>query len=121
MEDLQSRMNGILNDPDMMQKIMTMAQALQQDNQQVPAPPPKPEVQEGFSMPDIDIGMLSKLSGLASQSGVDKNQKNLLQALSPYLSEQRVGKLEKAMRAAKMARLASSFIGQSGNLFGIGR
>lgn len=118
MEDLESRMNGILNDPEMMQKIMAMAQSLQ--NAQQEAPPEVP-AQEGFSMPEMDMGMLQKLAGLASQSGVDKNQKSLLNALGPYLSQHRVGKLEKAMKAAKMARLASSFIGQSGSLFGIGR
>lgn len=111
MEDMQEQMGAILNDPAMMEKIMAMAQSLQHSQ-----PPPQPAKAEepGFSMPNIDIGMLQKLSGFASQSGVDPNQKNLLAALSPYLSSQRVNKLEKAMRAAKMARLATAFIGQSG-------
>ena len=33
-----------------------------------------------------------------------------------YLSRERISKLEKAMRAAKLARVASSFLGQSGLL-----
>ena len=65
--------------------------------------------------------MIQAISGLAGQSGIDKEQKDLLKALGPYLSDGRVGKLEKAMRAAKMARLATAFIGQSGGLFGLGR
>ena len=121
MEDMQAQMGAILNNPEMMQKIMSMAQSLQPPQQESAPPPPSNGSGSDFSMPDIDIGMLQKLSGIASQSGVDQNQRNLLQALSPYLSSQRVSKLEKAMRAAKMARFASSWIGQSGSPFGFGR
>ena len=55
--------------------------------------------------------MLQKLAGLASSAGVDQEQKALLTALGPYLSRDRVHRLEKAMQAAKMAKLASSFLG----------
>ena len=65
-------------------------------------------------MPDMDISMLQKLSGFARQSGIDKNQQALLHALCPYISQNKVTKLEKAMRAAKMARLASGFLGSGG-------
>ena len=65
-------------------------------------------------MPGIDPGMLQKISGLAGQTGIDKNQQALLCALSPYISQGKVTKLEKAMRAAKMARLASGFLGSGG-------
>lgn len=123
MEDMQAQMGAILNNPEMMQKIMSMAQAL---NQSPPAEPTQEPTQEpaqqpqAQAFPDIDIGLLQKLSGFASQSGIDHNQKNLLNALGPYLSNARIAKLEKAMRAAKMARMASSVLGQS-SIFGIGR
>ena len=55
--------------------------------------------------------MLQRLSGLARQSGIDSQQRTLLTALKPYLSDERVSKLEKAMRAAKLAKLASSILG----------
>ena len=123
MEDMQTQMGAILNNPDMMQKIMAMAQSLNAtESKEEPSPPQKDVSQvPPFPIPDIDPGMLQKLSGIATNSGVDPHQKNLLQALSPYLSNQRILKLEKAMRAAKMAKLASAFLGQSGNLFGVGR
>jgi len=114
MEDIQAQMNAILSDPAAMEKLMAMAQSLGQP------PPEAPPAQEAFSMPDIDMGMLQKLAGFAGQSRIDQHQKNLLQALSPYLSGERVIKLEKAMRAAKMARMASAVLGQ-GALFGGGR
>ena len=55
--------------------------------------------------------MLQKLSGLMGAGGMDKNQQHLLRALSPYISQNRLIKLEKAMQAAKMARLATNLFG----------
>ena len=110
---MQNQMNAILNDPEMMGKIMQMAQSLSQ------SPPEQKEAQskgpgEGFSMPEVDLAMVQKLSGLAGQTRIDKNQRNLLSALTPYLSRERISKLEKAMRAARMASMASGLLSSSG-------
>lgn len=115
MDDMQSQMNAILQNPEMMQKISALAQSLGAP----PSQAPEPKLESG-GFPDIDIGMLQKLSGFASQSGIDANQQNLLRALGPYLKGDRIHRLEKAMRAAKMARLASGFLGST-NFFGLGR
>lgn len=115
MEDMQAQMGAILNNPEMMQKIMAMAQSLGGSTPQ--EEPREPPPAKGPELPNIDLGMLQRLSGLAGQSNIDKDQKTLLHALGPYLKHDRIQKLEKAMRAAKMARLASSIIGQPG-LFG---
>lgn len=117
MDDMQSQMSAIMNNPEMMQKIMAMAQSMNQQPPQNPEPEPPKAENPGFSMPDIDISMMQRLSGLASQSSIDNNQKTLLNALTPYLSRDRISRLEKAMRAAKMANLASSFLGKSGFSF----
>lgn len=106
MSEMEDKLNAVLNNPQMMQQIMSMAQSM---NAQQPKKEETPTKNDSF--PDIDIGMLQKLSGFAGQSGIDKDQKSLLKALSPYLSRDRIAKLEKAMRAAKMARLASGLIG----------
>lgn len=120
MEDMQSQMNAILGNPEMMRKIMSMAQSL---NQSQPTQPPQEQKQDAPSsgFPEIDISMLQKLSGLASQSSIDKNQRSLLSALRPYLSSDRISKLEKAMRAAKMASMASGLLGSAGFQFNPGR
>lgn len=94
-----------------MQQIMSMAQSL---NQSAPEPPPppkqEPQPQAPPSAPDIDPAMLGKLMRMAGQSNIDRNQKALLQALEPYLSGARLQKLEKAMRAARMAGAISSIL-----------
>ena len=66
-------------------------------------------------IPEFDPTLLKQLSGFSQQNNVDQNQQALLKALSPYLSRDRVGKLERAMRAARMAGMASSFF-QAGGL-----
>ena len=107
---LEEKLGAILSNPDMMQKIQALAQSLGQSES-------SPEQKESSNVPGIDLGMLQKLSGLAGQTGIDSDQQALLHALSPYIGNVKMTKLEKAMRAAKMARLASSIIGQPG-LFG---
>lgn len=107
MSEMEDKLSGVLNNPQMMQQIMAMAQSL---GQSAPAPQ-APPVQEA---PQLDMAVVQKLAGLAGQSGIDAQQKALLQALHPYLSHNRVSKLEKAMRAAKIARLASGFLNQGG-------
>jgi len=106
MDDLESKLGAIMNDPDMMQKIMSLAQNLNQ------SPPPPKQEQPANPFSDIDISMLQKLSGFASKSGIDVNQKNLLQALGPYLNHNRISRLERAMRAAKMAGMATTLLPQ---------
>jgi len=116
---MEAKMGAILNNPEMMQQIMSMAQSLSQ-GQQAPAPTPaapqpaEPSQQAMGSIGEIDLSMLQKITGIAKQTGIDSNQQTLLRALNPYLSSQRITKLERAMRAAKLANLASSFLGTQG-------
>ena len=110
MSELEEKLASVMNDPAMMQKIMSLAQSLGGASSQQPPPPPQQE--EAPAFPDIDISMLQKLSGFAQQSGIDKNQQTLLHALAPYISQHRVARLERAMRAAKMAGFATNLLGR---------
>ena len=109
MDNLEQQLGAVLGNPEMMEKIMSMAQALGTSS-----PEPEPQDTPPPQMPDIDIGLLQKISGLAGQGSIDKDQQALLRALGPYLTSRRIRKLENAMRAAKMARLAAATLG--GNL-----
>ena len=115
MDALEEKLGAVLNNPQLMQQIMSMAQAMGSTPAANAPPPPSPD-----PAPMPDLGTLQKLSGIASQSGVDRNQQALLKALDPYLGRDRLGRLEKAMRAAKMAKLAGSLLG-SGLLSQLGR
>ena len=105
MDNMEEKLGAILSNPQLMQQIMTMAQSLGQ-----PSPQPEPASSAAVN-PMPDSALLQKISGLASSTGVDPEQKALLSALGPYLSRERVRRLEKAMQAAKMAKMASAFLG----------
>ena len=109
MEDIESKLGAILSNPQMMEQIMSIAQSFQS----APAPAPPPPAQEAV-LPDIDFATVQKLTSLIGKTGIDHQQKALLQALAPYLSGQRIQKLEKAMRAAKLAGMASVFFKGTG-------
>lgn len=102
MEGMEEKINNILNNPQLMQQIMTMANSLSPQGttpQEIAAPPAQ--------LPDFDPAMLQKVVQIAGQLGADPHQKALLCALQPYLANQRLQKLEKAIRAAKLANLVS--------------
>ena len=120
MDDLQSQLGAILGNPAMMSQIMTMAQQLGSAMPDV-SPPPPPQNAPESPLGDLDIGAIAKVAGLASQSGIDNNQKALLGALHPYLSHERIRRLEKAMRAAKIAGIATSVLGSSGIISSLSR
>ena len=112
MDDFENKLGQILGNPEMMGKIMAMAQSFGTQDA-----PPEPPPQES-PMPDIDFATIQKLTGLMGKAGVDNEQKTLLAALSPYISPGRIHKLERAMRAAKLAGVATSFLGNSSLFFG---
>ena len=99
MSELEEKLNSVLNNPQLMQQIMSMAQNM------APSAAEQPPVKE--AVPELDINLIRQLSGMAQKGTIDRNQQSLLKALSPYLSPGRIGKLEKAMRAAKMAQFAT--------------
>lgn len=123
MTDMEEKLGSILNDPKMMQQIMSMAQAMGgQPSSSAPPPPqepPPPRPENPFG--NIDMATIQKISGFAQSSNIDKRERALLQALAGYLSKDRVNKLEKAMRAAKIARMASGALAHGGSPSPTGR
>ena len=110
MSELEEKLGTLLSNPQLMQQIAAMAQAIGQSSPQQAPPQPKAP-----SAP----ALLKSLSEMAQAGRIDREQQELLHALSPFLSQTRIGKLERAMRAAKMAGFASIFLKSGGlNLFG---
>lgn len=111
MDGLEDKLSSILGNPEMMQKIMTMAQSMNAA--------PSNEKETSVKEPQLngfDPSMLQKLSGLNRQGNIDKHQQNLLHALRPYLNKERIRRLENAMRAAKMARFVATAMNQQGSI-----
>lgn len=104
---MEDQLGAILGNPAMMQQIMDMAQSLGQSAPQQPQPQPEPAPPP---FPEIDPATIGKIMSIAGKTQIDRNQKALLGALQPYLTAERLRKLEKAMRAARIASAASSFL-----------
>ena len=94
MSDFEDSLNSILNDPDKMQSIASMAKSLMGGD-------------ASESVPDIDTGALKKLMG----SGDNRDTK-LLEAMRPYLSEKRRSKMDRALKIARLASLAELAAGE---------
>ena len=127
MSELDDKLNSILSNPAMMQQIMSLAQALNQSDAQQPPPqqPPaqqpqvtQPQIPQDHFAPTNDRGLnpnlLSKIATLMQRGSIDKNQEALLRAIRPYLNNQKLEKLERAMHAAKMAGIASEMVNTRG-------
>lgn len=109
MSELEEKLNALLSNPQLMEQIAALAQNMGQTSPE----PSRPE-EPSFPMPSMDPQQIQSIVQAVSQSGVDQNQRALLHALSPYLSSARIRKLERAMRASRMAGAASSFLNSGG-------
>ena len=121
MDGIEEKLGSILSNPEMMNTIMTMAQSLGQSQpeppNQTPAQQPKPNPSPQKTVPPIgknELEMISRISSLSQQTGLDRQEQALLRALNPYLTRDRLSKLEKAMHAAKMARFATLALDRTG-------
>ena len=120
MEGIEEKLGSILSNPEMMNTIMTMAKALGQSPPepapQQPSPAKQPPLQQKASPPigKNELEMISRISSLSQQTGLDRQEQALLRALNPYLTRDRLNKLEKAMHAAKMARFATLALDRTG-------
>ena len=118
MSELDDKLGAILSNPQMMQQIMSLAQALNQSEAQQQstnsAAPPQQSAEPAVKEAPFNPNLLNKIAGLMERGSIDKNQESLLKALGPYLSRQKLQKLERAMHAAKMAGIASEMVNVRG-------
>lgn len=117
MSEMEDQLGAILGNPKMMESIMALAQSMGSGDSEAGTPQPPPPPPKGTPEPpswDMDLAMVKALTGFARSSCIDKDQKKLLNALCPYISKDRLQKLEKAMRAAKIAQQASCLFDAGG-------
>ena len=108
MDNIEGKLGAILGNPEAMQKIMSLAQNLNLNGES--ESPPQKEQEKPLAAPSSlpDLSALQKITGMVGNEGIGKNERTLLNALHPYVSHERITKLERAMRAAKLARAASA-------------
>ena len=107
MDELEEKLNAVLNNPSELEKISKIASAIMGGSGDKPEPPPQE--------PDIDMGMLKQmLSGLRGNGGKKSESQDLLEAMKPFLAEKRRRKIDKAMKLARLASLAEIAVGGFG-------
>ena len=116
MEDMDSKLNALLNDPDAMSRIMALAQQLSGGSAPPPPPPePDPQPQEEPTG-DFDPMMLLKFLPLLQELRQDNSSETMqfLSSLRPYLKPERQPKVERAVKLAHLICVGKKFLTEGG-------
>ena len=103
MDDLNAKLSGILSDPEAMKEIAALASSLGVDAPGVhkaPDPPPPAPADSAAA-----LSMMSSLVPLLGSLRADDDTTRLLDAIRPFLSEERRQKLDKAKKLIRLMRL----------------
>ncbi len=117
MAEFEDKLNQILSSPQAMEQIMSLANSLSGEQTPGGDTPPQdaaaPSVQESNPLSQmLDPALLGKLMPLISvyQQGED-DKTRLLQAMKPFLREERAGKLDQAIRITRLSRVIKAAMG----------
>lgn len=117
MSELEDKLNSLLSDPAGMAQVMQLAQQLSSSmGQSAPQQPPEPEMPAnsgnwGSLLGGIDAKTISKfLPMLQALSADQSNSMQLLNALKPYLKEEKQSKVERAARLARLITIGKRFL-----------
>lgn len=124
MSELEDRINSILGDPAQMEQITNLAKSLMggdaaaqtQGNGSGQGAAGMEQLAKGLMGGEdlgIDPGMLMRISRLMSAGNTQSSEKKaLLEAMKPYLSEKRRTKMDRAIRMARLAKMAQLAMGE---------
>ena len=108
MGELEDRINSVLSDPEQFARLSAMAQAIMGNASSPGGEPPAP----GESVVPPENAVSGEAAGLVSLLRGAAGEKNprlaALEALSICLDEKRRGKLTRAMKLARVLRLAQA-------------
>ena len=129
MSELEEKLNALLSDPNSMAQVMQMAQQLSaggvvghepqlsgaMGEQKAAAPPPPspvPPVPDlGAALGGLDPKLLGKLLPLAGELGTENSAAmQLLNALRPFLKEEKQGKIQRAARLARLIHVGKKLL-----------
>lgn len=103
MSEMQDAINQILSDPEAMKQVQSLGEQLGLSK---PQPKPEPE----------GLGALTKLAPLMNRFSADDEVSRLLEALRPFLGEEKRRRLDQAARLMRLIKVIP-LIKDSGLLF----
>ena len=111
----EQAIGAMLQDPEQMQKIFALAQSLglsppaaQQAPPRRPSRPFLLRLRQNRKLRRRTTGSRRLVSFLQKAGTLDRRQENLLNALKPFLKPERREKIDRAMQAARISRLAGA-------------
>lgn len=119
MEDMDSKLNAMLNDPAAMARIIQMAQQLSGGTAQTAPPPPPPPQQSSVPPPPPEGGfdpmLLARFLPILQELRQSNSQTTqLLYALRPFLKEEKQSKVERAAKLARVICIGKRFLTEGG-------
>lgn len=118
MGDFEEKLNAILSNPEAMGQVMQLAQSLD-----LSSPGSAPSVSAAEPPPSsaglgIDAEMFSRFLPLLGELQNDPcdHRLQLLEALRPFLKPERQGKVEQALRTAKLIHAGKKLLTSMGDL-----
>ena len=105
MDDLNAKLSSILSDPEAMKEIAALASSLGADAPGVHKEPPPVSVPAPQDDSAAALSMMSGLMPLLGKMRQDDDTTRLLEAIRPFLSEERREKLDKAKKLIAVMRL----------------
>ena len=117
MEDMDSRLNALLSDPEAMGRIMALAQQLSGVSA-ASSPPPSPEPPPSSQQEDdgFDPMLLLKFLPLLQELRQDNSSQSMqfLSAMRPFLKPERQPKVERAVKLAHLICVGKKFLTEGG-------
>ena len=121
MSDLQEALNGILSSPQDMERLMGLAKELSGSlgldlgGGGEEERPQKRETSAPVELGGLDPKMLNMMGRIMGEFSSGRDEKMaLLNSLKPYLKDRRRGELERAVKIARLARIARSAFSEFG-------
>ena len=112
MDDLQSKISAIFSSPESMEQIRSLAQSLA-GSSDIQNHSPSTEHYED-ALPLIDPRIMQIMTKAMSEFSKPSEASALLGALRPYLSPERMSKVDNAINIAKIAKIAKTIIPEFG-------
>lgn len=118
MDDFEEKLNSILSSPEAMGQIMALANSISgqpgaegaPEEEPPPTAKPAPAASGGDNplsfLQNLDPSMIQKIMALYGEYNRSNDEKTaLLQAMKPFLREERRAKLDKAVQIARVSRV----------------
>ncbi|MGN0174271.1 MAG: hypothetical protein ACI39F_07500 [Acutalibacteraceae bacterium] len=109
MDDITSKITELLNDPEGMQRISSLASSIMQADDKEEKAPNKQKNDSNFGdnlpIDPAQMGNIMKMMSVLKQQDTNDDNAKLLIALKPHLSEERRKKVDKAVSLLKVVKL----------------